>query len=163
MNNGKWAGATMAAPALLLPIGCGRFPVASQGAPVYGPAPIWEGRMADWTEERVELLRSLWSAGRTASEIAETLGDVSRNSVIGKAHRLGLNGRPSPIKKNRVIAHTTFMTLTERMCRWPFGDPKSSDFHFCGKSIEISATYCPEHRSKAFVASKPKPVSAAGK
>ena len=116
--------------------------------------------MADWTEERMELLRSLWGAGRTASEIAEIIGEVSRNSVIGKAHRLGLNGRPSPIKKNRQASHTTFITLTERMCRWPIGDPKNSDFHFCGQAIEISRTYCQEHLSKAFMASKPKPAAA---
>jgi GcrA cell cycle regulator len=53
----------------------------------------------DWTEERIEALRSLWMQGLTASQIAERLGGVSRNAVIGKAHRLGLSARPSPIKR----------------------------------------------------------------
>ncbi|WP_380876435.1 hypothetical protein ACFB49_08690 [Sphingomonas sp. DBB INV C78] len=51
-----------------------------------------------WTDERIEQLRRLWEAGNTASQIAEELGGVSRNAVIGKAHRLGLQSRPSPVR-----------------------------------------------------------------
>jgi GcrA cell cycle regulator len=52
-----------------------------------------------WTDERIETLRSLWENGLTASQIAEKLGEgLSRNAVIGKAHRLGLKARPSPVK-----------------------------------------------------------------
>jgi GcrA cell cycle regulator len=51
-----------------------------------------------WTDERIEQLRQMWQSGHTASQIAETLGGVSRNAVIGKAHRLGLQSRPSPVK-----------------------------------------------------------------
>ncbi len=46
-----------------------------------------------WTEERVELLKKLWSDGLSASQIAGELGNVTRNAVIGKVHRLGLSGR----------------------------------------------------------------------
>ena len=51
-----------------------------------------------WTDERIEQLRRLWENGMTASQIAEELGGVSRNAVIGKAHRLGLQSRPSPVR-----------------------------------------------------------------
>jgi len=51
-----------------------------------------------WTDERIEQLRQMWQAGMTASQIAEALTGVSRNAVIGKAHRLGLESRPSPVK-----------------------------------------------------------------
>ena len=51
-----------------------------------------------WTDERIERLKSMWAGGSTASQIAEDLGGVSRNAVIGKAHRLGLESRPSPVK-----------------------------------------------------------------
>jgi GcrA cell cycle regulator len=51
-----------------------------------------------WTEERIERLKSMWAEGATASQIADDLGGVSRNAVIGKAHRLGLEQRPSPVK-----------------------------------------------------------------
>ena len=51
-----------------------------------------------WTEERIDRLKSMWAEGATASQIADELGGVSRNAVIGKAHRLGLDSRPSPVK-----------------------------------------------------------------
>ena len=53
-----------------------------------------------WTDERIERLKTLWTQGVTASQIADELGGVSRNAVIGKAHRLGLQARPSPVKPN---------------------------------------------------------------
>lgn len=53
-----------------------------------------------WTEERIDKLTRMWEGGATASQIAEELGGVSRNAVIGKAHRLGLKARPSPVKSN---------------------------------------------------------------
>jgi GcrA cell cycle regulator len=46
-----------------------------------------------WTDERVELLKKLWSEGLSASQIAGRLGGITRNAVIGKVHRLGLSGR----------------------------------------------------------------------
>ena len=46
-----------------------------------------------WTDERVEQLKKLWEGGLSASQIAAELGNVTRNAVIGKVHRLGLSGR----------------------------------------------------------------------
>ncbi|RMH48508.1 MAG: GcrA cell cycle regulator, partial [Alphaproteobacteria bacterium] len=46
-----------------------------------------------WTEERVELLKTMWTEGKSASQIAKALGGVTRNAVIGKVHRLGLSNR----------------------------------------------------------------------
>ena len=46
-----------------------------------------------WTDERVELLKKLWTDGLSASQVAAELGGVTRNAVIGKVHRLGLSGR----------------------------------------------------------------------
>ena len=46
----------------------------------------------EWTEQRIEVLRKLWGQGQTASQIAAILGGITRNAVIGKAHRLGLTG-----------------------------------------------------------------------
>ncbi len=53
-----------------------------------------------WTDERIDKLKAMWEKGMTASQIAEELGGVSRNAVIGKAHRLDLQSRPSPVKSN---------------------------------------------------------------
>lgn len=57
-----------------------------------------------WTDERIDRLKALWTEGNTASQIADDLGGVSRNAVIGKAHRLGLAARPSPVKANEAKA-----------------------------------------------------------
>ena len=54
----------------------------------------------NWTDERIATLTKMWESGATASQIADELGGVSRNAVIGKAHRLGLKSRPSPVKPN---------------------------------------------------------------
>lgn len=53
-----------------------------------------------WTDERIDQLKAMWEKGLTASQIADELGGVSRNAVIGKAHRLGLQSRPSPVRPN---------------------------------------------------------------
>lgn len=53
-----------------------------------------------WTDERVDLLKKLWTEGLSASQIAGRLGGVTRNSVISKIHRLGLSGRVTP---NRTV------------------------------------------------------------
>tara|TARA_Y100000590_G_scaffold464654_1_gene634645 strand:+ start:508 stop:1002 length:495 start_codon:yes stop_codon:yes gene_type:complete len=46
-----------------------------------------------WTEEKVNKLKELWGKGNTASEIAKIIGGISRNAVIGKAHRLNLSAK----------------------------------------------------------------------
>jgi len=60
-----------------------------------------------WTDERIDQLKQMWEKGLTASQIAEELGGVSRNAVIGKAHRLGLKSRPSPVKSKGTKAKTS--------------------------------------------------------
>ncbi len=57
-----------------------------------------------WTDDRVALLKKLWGEGKTAAEIAKELGGVTRNAVIGKAHRLKLSNRVSPIQQNKKAA-----------------------------------------------------------
>lgn len=132
-----------------------------------------------WTDERVTLLKKLWGEGKTAAEIAKALGGVTRNAVIGKAHRLKLSNRISPIQQNerkedrvpeakklpKVIAkqpvvvakpaNSSFkglkmIELKERMCRWPSGDPKDEDFSFCGCTSVPGLPYCEEHAKAAY-------------
>ena len=58
-----------------------------------------------WTEEKVKKLKDLWGKGSTASQIAEIIGGVSRNAVIGKAHRLNLSAQINEVsKRNNVLA-----------------------------------------------------------
>lgn len=165
-----------------------------------------------WTDKMVEDLKIMWKQGLTTGEIGKRLG-VSKNSIVGKVHRLQLDARPSPIKKKVVeveekaapIAEkacgpkpkketklekqqvrdeieanreskiekiraqncaacpphapksTTYsgkIGLTEldnHTCRWPIGDPKDDNFHFCGKKIRVGQTYCEEHSAMAYV------------
>lgn len=56
-----------------------------------------------WTEEMIENLKQMWKEGLTTNEIAKRLG-VSKNSIVGKVHRLNLKARPSPIKKKEDVA-----------------------------------------------------------
>ena len=157
-----------------------------------------------WTNERVELLKKLWSEGLSASQIAGELGGVTRNAVIGKVHRLGLSGRaksssssakprrprtaapssaapkkptpqpqsigatalkaditPAPVVEAKpeiepiadvvpISQRATILTLTERTCKWPIGDPATDDFYFCGRQSEAGVPYCTYHCKIAY-------------
>lgn len=160
-----------------------------------------------WTDEMVDQLREMWKQGLTTGEIGKRLG-VSKNSIVGKVHRLGLSGRPSPIKKKDEVTpkadekesssaqnktpkikpekvsapkaqksekhveeeniveekidvlpetkhhhsgKTSLTDLDNHTCRWPIGDPKDENFHFCGKKVRIGQTYCDEHANIAYV------------
>ncbi|RCL02918.1 MAG: GcrA cell cycle regulator [Candidatus Tokpelaia sp. JSC161] len=60
----------------------------------------------NWTNERIELLKKLWTEGLSASKIATQLGSITRNAVIGKAHRLKLSGRGKITKHDpKVSSH----------------------------------------------------------
>ena len=63
-----------------------------------------------WTEEKVEKLKELWGKGNTASQIAEIIGGISRNAVIGKAHRLNLSAK---IKTRAATSSKNFDTTIE--------------------------------------------------
>jgi GcrA cell cycle regulator len=169
-----------------------------------------------WTDDRIALLKRMWKEGKSAAEIAKAVGKgVTRNAVIGKAHRMGLSGRPSPIKKPESTSSAApkkaaaasalpvgrskeqpkaiakkpgaapavapqqgfkspaplrtaedvrkfekeevppgggvpLIDLTERMCKWPIGDPRDADFIFCGLAIRPGTPYCPQHAATAY-------------
>ena len=115
-----------------------------------------------WTDERIEELKVLWAEGLTTGEIGKRLG-VSKNAVVGKAHRLGLKGRPSPIKKAKQPRQAaapvkepepkmkTLVDLSANTCRWPIGDPREPGFHFCGAPAIPGKPYCATHAAVAYV------------
>ncbi len=127
-----------------------------------------------WTDERVNLLKQLWGEGKTAAEIAKVLGDgITRNAVIGKAHRLKLSSRLSPIQQNtskkpraeniapRIVKpaiklpefkgkQVKMVDLGAQSCRWPNGDPQDENFNFCGCEVVAGLPYCPDHARAAY-------------
>lgn len=123
-----------------------------------------------WTDDRIEQLKKLWEKGLSASQIADELGDVTRNAVIGKAHRLGLKSRPSPVKVDTKKAAKAkakpapkeepqkigLLDLTERICKWPIGHPGEEEFHFCGRPSEPGVPYCKEHCAMAYQSQIPR-------
>ena len=152
-----------------------------------------------WNDFAIETMRALWQEGKSSAQVARDLGGgLTRNAVLGKLHRLGIQGRPvqprftpvhrappapkprlqlpsphrqpSALMASRVEAAekraaklkceamteapnggVTIMELTDRTCRWAFGDPREASFRFCGmaKSPD-SGPWCPDHRAMAY-------------
>lgn len=134
--------------------------------------------LAAWTDERIATLTRLWREGVSASTIARQLGGTTRNAVIGKVHRLGLSGHPTPPRCRRPRARTPrpeprlprprplralevaaaeppmvgtadIVTVGRRACRWPIGEPKAADFALCGRPA-VRGAYCAAHGAIAY-------------
>ena len=90
-----------------------------------------------WTEEKVDKLKELWGKGNTASQIAEIIGGISRNAVIGKAHRLNLSAK---IKTRTATSNQKFEnSINEKNVRSRRG--RKSKF----KSLIIEKDFEPEN------------------
>ena len=100
-----------------------------------------------WTKQKVDKLTKLWEKGISAREIANKLGEVSRNAVIGKANRLGLSKKAENTEKKVEAIHVDVNSLVPNMsgCKWPIGHPGDQDFYFCGKEVIPGKPYCGEH------------------
>ena len=125
-----------------------------------------------WTEERLAQLRKLWDEGLSISQIGDLLG-VSRNAIAGKAHRMGLPKRPSPISKTAketkkpakpkpadepeilpLRLELRKLKWARSKCCWPSGDPKLSGFTFCGDAVVPGKPYCLKHCEEAYTTSR---------
>ena len=122
-----------------------------------------------WTDERLEKLKKLWAQGLSISQIGEALG-VSRNAIAGKAHRMGLPKRPSPISKPKAEKPKVVPVVEEKdlplrlelrqlvwsrsKCCWPTGDPKKNGFVFCGDTVVPGKPYCLPHCKEAYTTSR---------
>ncbi len=103
-----------------------------------------------WTSELIDQLSVLWTEGHSTAEIGRRL-NISKNAVVGKAHRLNLKPRPSPLKRppvRRVVG------VAAPSCTWPSGHPGEAGFHFCGKRPMPGKPYCAEHAAVAYVPPK---------
>jgi GcrA cell cycle regulator len=122
-----------------------------------------------WTDKRLEELKKLWAQGLSISQIGEALG-VSRNAIAGKAHRMGLPKRPSPISKPKAEKPKVEPVVEEQelplrlelrqlvwsrsKCCWPTGDPKKNGFVFCGDTVVPGKPYCLSHCKEAYTTSR---------
>ncbi|MBM3554435.1 MAG: global cell cycle regulator GcrA-like protein [Alphaproteobacteria bacterium] len=123
-------------------------------------APIWI-----WTDEKVGQLTKLWDEGLSTAAIGERLG-ITKNAVVGKAHRLGLPPRLSPVKRRmemRAAPPPPQLVLAPPpprpmvpgsykgpTCQWPLGHPREAGFRFCGSPALSGKPYCPEHAAVAY-------------
>ena len=78
----------------------------------------------EWTEERVEKLRELWAAGYSSRQIADHLGGITRNAVIGKANRLGLS-KPTKSSITRRAKLVEPVVVIEKVYEEPDGGVRS--------------------------------------
>jgi GcrA cell cycle regulator len=124
-----------------------------------------------WTDVRIEQLAVFWKEGFSTAEIGRKLG-ISKNAVVGKAHRLHLPPRPSPIKNPPIrpvikIApppppvKVVAMSKSGAACQWPDGHPGQPGFRFCGKPSVAGKPYCAEHAARAYVSGKHRDDAAA--
>lgn len=141
--------------------------------------------MPEWTPELESDLRRLWADGRTCSDIGQTLGGFSKSSITGKARRLKLSSRPSPVgqgsvyyNKHRIThgrrvakssnpklhrlpperqsdGHAWSGPISDSSCQWPIGVPREPEFHFCGAPALIGKPYCGEHCGIGLIRVKP--------
>jgi GcrA cell cycle regulator len=125
-----------------------------------------------WTPEKIELLKQQWDAGMSITQIGKNLG-MTRNAVVGKAHRMGLQRRESPIVRGATAAASTPRVRRPEApsapraapaaaapvrpfnpngprCKFPIGDPKSTGFRFCTDAALDGYPYCPDHCAVAY-------------
>ena len=135
----------------------------SIGVMVIGPSRIVRGPvrschnpartiMTDpWTPERIAALKSLWDGGLSTREIGLKLG-ITKNAVVGKAHRMGLSKSNAPVAAPPpVVPFVRLETLGAGMCCWPDGEPGTPELRFCGKPSLAEKPYCAEHCERAYV------------
>ena len=134
----------------------------------------------EWSEEVITKLRVLWGEGHSTAEIGRRL-NISKNAVVGKAHRLNLPARPSPIRRSadgkprplpprriqgptlpplaaaigapvlRPIMSPPKQTVRATPCCWPIGEPGKPSFHFCNVDSIPGKPYCEDHAAIAYV------------
>ena len=141
------------------------------------PPPLRKETTVDWTDAMIARLRALWADGHSTAEIGRRMG-ISKNAVVGKAHRLQLAGRQSPVKRGgqppapkRVakgqptvaaareggapLAPAAVATAPRvgpgTPCCWPIGTPGRPDFRFCDEPAIVGKPYCQPHAELAYV------------
>lgn len=98
-------------------------------------------RAIPWPDDRVAILRDLWTRNLTAKEIGRKMG-ISKNAVLGKVHRLGLEQRVAPIVKPAKLRG--FQIPDQGFCCYIFGDPLKIGARYCGAPVH-KRDWCKKH------------------
>ena len=127
--------------------------------------------MSGWTDERIDRLKMLWASGLSASEIARDLGGVTRNAVLGKAHRMNLATRADPSMPRRITLPTPKAPKPKSEprprepevafargswgCLWIEADENLGAAPKCGKprihKNGKDSSYCAKHHALCFI------------
>src|SRR5262245_23301050 len=133
--------------------------------------------LGNWTDERVGLLKQLWTVeGKSAGQISTIMG-ITRSAVIGKVHRLGLGGGdhqivqsfkppkkpppPPPEPKRRIAIKplpflaVPLLKLKPDQCRYPDEAENGPPYSFCGQPTNGTTPYCPHHHRVVYVRVEP--------
>ncbi|WP_261310215.1 GcrA family cell cycle regulator, partial [Gluconacetobacter entanii] len=107
----------------------------------------------EWTEETIARLRDLWQQGLSTAEIGRQLS-VTKNAVVGKAHRLGLKPRPSPIRRGAKADKsadkaTQAPAAQDAAARTPATPAPAADVTVTEVSVAVVATPAPEPTAAA--------------
>lgn len=112
-----------------------------------------------WGAPEIAKLRDLWAAGLSCADIARQLR-TTKNSIVGKAHRLGLSQRrpgrivqafalhPVPALASKEVGFS-IIDLSREQCRWPIAETRSGH-RFCGDQCQPDSPYCETHRALAY-------------
>jgi GcrA cell cycle regulator len=121
----------------------------------------WQPATSPWTVERDDELRTHWELGLSAGAIGRLMG-MTKNQVIGRANRINLPPRQSPIKPRDPHAFpepaAKIVPLPEpvRGCQYIAGEPKGIRTVFCGSPKKLGSPYCASHHSVCFVPPTPR-------
>jgi hypothetical protein len=122
-----------------------------------------------WARSAVERLRQLWASGVPAAQIAAAIG-ASKHGVLGKARRLSLALRGSPIVRHAaprprpaprgeaVQRLAVSLWPPPRRCQWIAGEPSADDGCKCGRPVRPASSYCAAHHRRAWKAGSPLPA-----
>ena len=146
--------------------------------------------MAAWREHEDETLRQMWADGHSAATVARYIPGRSRNAIIGRIHRLGLEPRKTLVRTKPSKSHRwrrtwkpkeqrrkevrrevpppppegtiKFMDRTRFQCSYIYGEP-TADAMCCGMAVKQGSSFCPAHHKACWTKEKPKKKKRSGR
>ena len=116
--------------------------------------------MTEWHPSEDQMLTALWAQGLSTMQIAARMQGRTKNSVIGRAHRLELPARLSPIKNPKPLKRPAPPVWQAKACQWIDGEPDGVNTIYCGQPTKDGLSWCAAHKARVFSDRRPSsPVS----